>query len=136
MIPGARGQEQQRGSASLWVALGAVIILMVFGLIVDGADKVAAGRTASVAAAEAARAGGQSMSAATVISGQPQAAVDPAKGVQAARAYLAATGVTGSVAVSGDAITVNTSVPWKPRFLPGPGQTLTGTSTATRTSVR
>lgn len=133
---GQRGQDLERGSASLWVLIGSLALFAVLGLVYDGAAKVSAARVASVSAAEAARAAGQSMTPTAITSGQPQAAVDPARGAQAARSYLAAAGVSGTVSVSGDAIRVTTAVPWRPRFIPAPGQSLTGTATATRTSIR
>lgn len=126
------GPASDRGSMTLWMVLIGVALLLGLGLSIDGAEKVAAGRRAEVAAAEAARAAAQHPAASSV-GGNPS--VDAGQGAAAARSYLAAAGVPGSVRVSGDLIVVTTSVAWQPRFLPLPGQTLTGTATVRRTSV-
>lgn len=125
-----RAHDPERGSsAAVTVAALVPALLALCGLIYDGSTKAEAGRTASLTAAEAARAAGQHLSGA-VIQGR-LATVDPAAGAAAARSYLAASGVTGTVRVSGQTITVTTAVPWKPTvnvYLPG--ATLTGTATA------
>ena len=124
--------DPERGSSSAAVVVATLIpaLLALSGLIYDGSTKAEAGRTASLAAAEAARAAGQHL-AGDAIQGR-LAAVDPSAGAAAARSYLATAGVTGTVAVSGSTITVTTAVPWKPTFnVYLPGSTLTGTATAT-----
>lgn len=125
-----RADDPERGSSAAVVVAALVpALLALCGLIYDGSTKAEAGRTASLAAAEAARAAGQHL-AGPAIQGQV-AVVDPAAGASAARSYLSAAGVTGTVRVSGQTITVTTSVPWKPTintYLPG--ATLTGTATA------
>lgn len=122
--------DPERGSsAAVLVATLVPALLALCGLIYDGSTKAEAGRTASLAAAEAARAAGQHLSGAA-IQGQ-LAAVDPSAGAVAARSYLAVAGVTGTVRVTGSTITVTTSVPWKPTFNTYlPGDVLTGTATA------
>lgn len=124
--------ERDRGSMSLWVVLVGVALLLGMGLSYNGAQKVAAGRRAEVAAAEAARAAAQ-IPAASSVGGHT--AVDPTKSLAAARTYLAAAGVQGEARVAGDVIVVTTRVHWQPVFLPFPGKDLTGTATIARTTV-
>jgi hypothetical protein len=59
--------------------------------------------------------------------------IDPAGAARAARAYLAAAGVDGTVTVEGNAVRVSTSVTYEPVFLAVAGvgpMTVTGTASA------
>ena len=127
-------QDRERGGAALMVAILTPAFFALAGLIWDGSTKAEAGRTASLAAAEAARAAGQHLDGQAIVG--HTAGIDPAAGAAAARAYLTAAGVSGTVAVTGTTITVTTQVPWKPTINTWlPGSTLTGTATTATTHI-
>jgi Flp pilus assembly protein TadG len=97
--------RDERGSASIWAILviaGAFTVLL--GLVVDGGRVIDARVAASRAAAQAARAGADALSAASVRNGS--GAVD----AEAARArverYLRDAGMDGTVSVASDTVTV------------------------------
>jgi len=93
-------------------------VALVVGLVVDGSSRMNAIQAADHAAAEAARAGAQAVPEQTVQSRGVARGSSGARAVAAANAYLAAAGVSGSVAAGGGAnLTVTTSVPWTPVFL-------------------
>jgi hypothetical protein len=125
-----RRHRRDRGATTLTLITMGVAILMAIALVSDGADKVRAGRDATSIAQEAARAAGQQL-ATQAITGHGTN-LDTGRAAAAARAYLATVGIPGTVSVSGDTVTVTTSIAWTPRFLAGiaPGDTLHGTATA------
>lgn len=121
--------QQEEGYVALWTALLVVGLFTLAGLVYDGASRGSAARRAVMVANEAARAADQELTA-EAITGQ-QAQVDPARGAAAARDYLAAAGVHGSVVVEGDTVRITTSLPWSPSFTPLPAKAVTGSATAT-----
>lgn len=125
-----RQVRDERGAVTIYFAAVMVALLLGVGLVSDGASKIRAGRVATLAASEAARAASQHLQPGIVI-GQ-DAAVDPAKAAAAARSYLRAAGVDGTVTVTGDTVAVSTTVAWKPKFYGGvfPGSALHGNATA------
>lgn len=121
--------DRERGSMSVLTVLFLVSVLAVLGLVVDAGDKARAARLASFSATEAARAGGQNPGNAEILG--RASGVDTAAAAAAARSYLTQAGVTGTVRVSGDTLTVTTSVPWQPRiYTVLPGKTMTATASA------
>lgn len=111
--------SDERGSVSVLVAVLAIAFLMVAGLALDGGRKLGALAEARDLADNAARAGAQAVDTDTYqLTGTP--ALHPADAEQAALAYLAATGHTGTVAVDGSTVTVTVSLSVPTRFLPGP----------------
>ncbi len=120
--------RDQRGQVTAFVAVFAVTLLFVAGLVLDGGYVLAAKRRAINEAEGAARAG-----AATLAVGGYRASgpvnLDPAKAKAAARAYLAQTSHAGDIAVSGDRVmvTVRFDQPLQILGLGGLGaQTVTG----------
>ncbi|GAB3599691.1 hypothetical protein GCM10027586_02020 [Kineococcus gypseus] len=115
---GSRVERADEGNLSLFVAVIAVALLAVIGLAYDGAAKVQATQQADLAAAEAARAAGQELNVGTAIltSGR-STPIDPAAAAAAANRYLAAAGMNGSAAVTGETVTVTTRVQWRPVLL-------------------
>lgn len=100
-----RARTQQRGSASVWAILvisGAFTVLL--GLVVDGGRVIDDRLAASRAAAQAARAGADALSEASVRDGRE------AINIEAARArvgtYLREAGWRGTVSIAGDVVTV------------------------------
>ncbi len=112
--PARTGDE--RGSLSLFAVVIAVALLIVVGLVVDGGGKIAALQRADGAAREAARAAGQAIDVPAAVHGE-RPAVDAQAAAQAARDYLVAARVQGSVSVSGTVITVTTQADYRPVFL-------------------
>jgi hypothetical protein len=125
-------RRTDEGSISLFMVVLTIALLVAVGLVVDGGAKVRAIQRADEAAREAARAGTQALDVPAAVQGEA-VSVDPAAAARAARAYLVAAGVDGSVSVSGNAVTVSTHVPFAPVFLALAGvrpSTVTGTATA------
>lgn len=111
--------SDERGSVSVLVAVLAIAFLMVAGLALDGGRKLGALSEARDLADNAARAGAQAVDTdAYQLTGTP--ALDPADAEQAALAYLAASGHTGTITVDGTTVTVTVSLSVPTRFLPGP----------------
>ena len=95
----------ERGSASAWALLitsGAFTVLL--GLVVDGGRVLEARTAASRAAAQAARAGADALSSASVRNGEDAINVEAAKA--RAQEYLRTSGLSGSVTVSRRRVTV------------------------------
>lgn len=126
--PWRPGGDDERGSMSMYAAVLAVGLMILAGVVWDGSTRMRTALRASYVASEAGRAASQAI-AAEAIAGQ-NADVDPARGAAAARAYLASAGVDGTVAVSGQRVNITTTIPWDPRFVPVPGQAMTGHAVA------
>ena len=97
--------RDERGSASIWairVIAGAFTVLL--GLVVDGGRVIDERVAASRAAAQAARAGADALSAASVRNGSD--AVDAEAARARAQSYLRDAGMDGTVSVAGDTVTV------------------------------
>lgn len=98
-------KRDERGSASIWAILviaGAFTVLL--GLVVDGGRVIDQRVAASRAAAQAARAGADALSAASVRNGSD--AVDAEAARSRAASYLQDAGMDGTVSVAGDTVTV------------------------------
>jgi Flp pilus assembly protein TadG len=98
-------KRDERGSASIWAILviaGAFTVLL--GLVVDGGRVIDERVAASRAAAQAARAGADALSAASVRNGSD--AVDTEAARARAQSYLRDAGMDGTVSVAGDTVTV------------------------------
>ena len=108
----------ERGSVTVFLVVAAVGLLALMGLVVDGAAKVRAVQRADRVAAEAARAAGQSVDLAAVLSGEG-IRVDRRAALAAADAYLRAAGAAGVAQVSPDgrSVTVTTTAAQPTVFL-------------------
>ena len=110
-------RDRERGSVSLWMLTAAFAMIILAGLAVDLGGQVLTRHHASNVAAQAARAGGQQLQASRAIRGQGVRA-DPAQAVAAARTYLAASDVTGTVQLrGGTAVAVHTAATYHTKFL-------------------
>lgn len=89
-----------RGSMSLFLAMSALAILMVMGLLVDGGGALNASNRATSLAQEAARTAGQQIDPAQAIEGTA-ITIDPDAARAAALDYLAAANVQGDVEITG-----------------------------------
>jgi len=123
----------ERGSVSAFVAVIAVGLVMVAGLVYDGGQILAAQATARDLAANAARAGAQEIDLdALRADGIPL--LDPARAADAAHAYLQRSGADGEVVVDGARITVTARIHQDMRILPVPDRDVRATDTATATA--
>jgi Flp pilus assembly protein TadG len=85
----------------MFVTVASLGLLVLAGLVVDGSAKVRAVQRADRVAAEAARAAGQAIDLTAALEGSTIRA-DRRPAVAAARTYLEAAGVVGSVELSAD----------------------------------
>ena len=109
--------KSERGSVTLWMVTAAMAMIILAGLAVDLGGQVLTRQHASNVAAQAARAGGQQLQASRAIRGEG-VRTDPARAVAAARAYLAASDVTGTVQLRGStAVVVHTAATYHTKFL-------------------
>ena len=117
---------------SLFLVVAVLALFIAVGLVVDGGQKLRSTQRADDVAAEAARAGVQSVQPANTVRGQP-AQVNPEAAISAARHYLSVAGVAGTVTVTGGRVQVSTSISFTPAFLSLIGlgtQTVTGRASA------
>jgi Flp pilus assembly protein TadG len=113
----ARRNRDETGSVSVWLATASFVMVIIVGLAVDLAGQVQAQQRARDVAAQAARAGGQQIIAATAIQGDG-AVVDPASAQAAAQRYLASAGIQGRASIEGpDRLTVTTRTRYQTKFL-------------------
>jgi Flp pilus assembly protein TadG len=114
----AQRADADRGSVSLLFVVLAVGLLAMAGLVVDGGGKARAAAQADDVAQAAARAGVQALSPVAVLDGVSPAA-NPALAASAARAYLDAAGVSGTVSIApgGRTLSVTTADTYHPILL-------------------
>lgn len=126
----------QAGFVSLYVAVITMGLLALAGLVIDGGNALAARERAADSAGQAARAGADALNLTALRTGGPPVA-STAGATRAADAVLADGHVTGTVTVHGQAVTVTVVVHQPTSILSAVGLTsITGTATATATSVR
>lgn len=123
------------GSVSVYLAVWAVALMAMAGLVVDGGAAIAARGRAADLAEQAARAGADALSPASLRGMHPaDLQVDPASARSAAARVLALGGATGEVSISGLYVSVTAHVPRTAAVLSAVGvNDLTGTATATAT---
>jgi Flp pilus assembly protein TadG len=98
---------EERGVVTAFMAVFVVALLAVAGIVIDGGYTLAAKRRALDEAEGAARAGAQALTLGSLRQGTPR--LDPVRATAAAEEYLAKTGHAGTVAVSGDVVSVTVS---------------------------
>ncbi|MFD6177249.1 MULTISPECIES: TadE/TadG family type IV pilus assembly protein [unclassified Isoptericola] len=110
------GHDGERGSVSTWLVLSAFAMVLIVGLAVDLSGQVHAQQQVRDIAAQAARVGGQQLDATAVQGAYPSIAIGKAR--TAAQDYLAASGATGSVTVSGGTtVHVQVTSTYHPTFI-------------------
>ena len=123
----------ESGSVSAFVAVIAIGLVMVAGLVYDGGQVLAAQATARDLAANAARAGAQEIDL-DALRADGVAVLEPTRAATAAQGYLSASGVDGVVDVVDADITVTVRVTAKMRILPVPDRTIEASDRATATT--
>ena len=109
--------DRERGSVSIWLATASLVMIILVGLAVDLGGQVHAQQRARDIAAQAARVGGEQVLAGPAIRGQGVQS-DTAAAKSAARDYLAAADVSGSVTIQeGGTLVVNTTDTYQTTFL-------------------
>lgn len=121
--------SDDRGSVSAFVAVIAIALVAVAGLVYDGGQILTAQARARDLAANAARAGAQEIDLDTLRADQ-QVVLDPDRASAAALDYLAAHGAIGSVNVSGSRVTVTATIRQPLRILPGADRDVAATDSA------
>lgn len=124
--------RDERGSATIWMALSVVAFMLIVGLAVDLGGRMHAVQHASDIAAEAARSGAQQVTTGDAMRGQTPD-LDPHRATQAALAHITASGHTGTARIQAGQIHVTVTGAYTPVFLSsigvGPLQ-VTGTGQA------
>ena len=109
--------DRERGSVTTWLALGSIAMILAVGVAVDLTGQVHAQQHARDVAYQAARAGGQQLDNDLAVRGL-EAKADPYQAASAARTYLAAADVSGTVYVrGGDTVVVETTDTYQTKFL-------------------
>jgi Flp pilus assembly protein TadG len=116
------------GNVSLLVVIMLPALLMAAGLVLDGGRQLQVRRDTSAAASAAARAAVQLTEQESVGAG-----LDAGLASQRASVELATQGMTGTVAVSGQSVTVTATATVNYLILPG-GRSVSSSSTATPSS--
>jgi Flp pilus assembly protein TadG len=119
-----------RGSITGFVAIIAVALIMVVGMVYDGGQIIAAQASARSAADKAARAGAQEIDIATLRT-TSETVLDPTRAETVALDFLTEVGVSGTVTVSGSSVTVTVTINQPMHILPMPDRTVVATETAT-----
>lgn len=129
------GRRADEGSATVFVSITVLGLLVLVGLVVDGGAKIRGIQRADALAADAARVAGQRIDVPDAITGQDPA-LDARAATAAARAYLTARGVTGTVTTTATTVTVTVTDETPTVFLGLLGiHTLTVTGHASATLV-
>lgn len=131
---GVPAGHDQRGEINLLALMIAAVVVILFGLSVDGASRISAGQEATATARQAARAGGQQISTGIAASGQG-VTTNEVVARAAAQRYLRAAGATGDVSVNGDRVEVTATIQWRPIFLTMLASPVSGRSSATVTTT-
>ena len=97
-------ERSEEGSFTVFLAVLAVALFALVGLVIDGGRAVAAQSAASGDAEQAARVGAAQISIQAARSGI--VAIDPVAAARAANDYLQAVGSPGQVTVSGQTVIV------------------------------
>jgi Flp pilus assembly protein TadG len=110
-------RNREQGSVSLWMVTAAMAMIILTGLAVDLGGQVLTRQHVANVAAQAARAGAQQLQASLAIRGQG-VRTDPARAVAAARAYVVASEISGTVQLRGGAaLVVHTAATYHTKFL-------------------
>lgn len=109
-------QARERGDAAVAFVLLVPALILVIGLVVDGAGQMQASEQATSIAQSAARAAANAGVSAKLPS-TGVANISAGQAITAANSYLAAAGVTGTVQVNGQTVTVTVQKDYSTKFL-------------------
>ncbi|WP_316309528.1 pilus assembly protein TadG-related protein [Clavibacter michiganensis] len=129
MKPTEQPTDAERGNLTLALIILTVGIMLMIGLVVDGAGKIQAGERANQLASSAARVAANSLTGKAITTGSLE--LDGIAARNAAQNYLAAAGVNGTAFVVNNTVTVTVKDEYDTVFLSIIGiDTLTGQGTA------
>jgi len=121
--------NSERGNITLPLLILVVSFLLFVGLVVDGSGKIQASDHANQVAQSAARTAANSLTGDAIATGTLQLNAPAAQA--AAQGYIAAAGLTGTVTVVANTVTVTVTEDYSTIFLNMIGiNTLTGSGTA------
>jgi len=109
------GALDERGSLSPVVVLVVPALVVIVGLVVDSAGKYQTAEHAQQVASSAARAAANSLSGEAVRIGD--AFIDTSVAQATAQSYVNASGMTGSVTIAGQVVTVEVETTYATKFL-------------------
>lgn len=125
-----------RGQVTAFVAVMVAALILCAGLVIDGGLALAAKVRATDEAQAAARAGAEEIDLATYRQ-SGTVVLDPIQATDAAEQYLASTGDSGQVAVTGDTVTVSVEATQATQILGIAGlHSFTVSASASATAVR
>lgn len=107
----------ERGDSAVALLVIVPSLLLVVGLVFDGAGKIQADEEATAIAQSAARAG-VNAGAVPDDGGGEVARINPGAARAAAYEFLAASGASGEVSATGTTLSVQATVAYEPRMLP------------------
>ncbi|MFB3980267.1 pilus assembly protein TadG-related protein [Microbacterium proteolyticum] len=123
-------RDEERGSITPFFVVFVPALILIVGLVVDGAGKIQANENAQAIASGASRAAANAVAAQVVSNGG--VSLDNTRASIAANDYIAASGMTGTVSVAGGRITVNVETSYSTKFVSIIGiNTLPAEATAT-----
>lgn len=124
-----RSLRSERGDSATGLLIIVPILILLMGLIVDGAGKIQADEQAAAIAHSAARAGANAGALPDNGTGEI-ARINPAAARAAAERFLSASGAAGSVQADATTVYVTAQVSYQPKFLPLGGLTGEGQGNA------
>lgn len=128
--------DAEQGSIALYFAIVTVAAFALSGLVVDGGAALATRERAADLATQAARAGADALTAASLRGAPADLQIDPIAAKRAADAVLEAANATGRVSITGDSVTVVARVPRRTVILSAFGlNDISQTASATATAI-
>lgn len=125
-----RARDDERGSVSPMLLVFIPMLMLVVGLVVDGAGKIQANDQAQMIASGASRAAANALASQVIVNGS--LVLDTRTARQTATDYVQAAGMTGTVDVVGGRIVVNVQTEYATKFISVIGiNTLPAEATAT-----
>lgn len=108
-------RDDERGSITPFFVVFVPALVLIVGLVVDGAGKIQANENAQAIASGASRAAANAVAAQVVSNGG--ISLDNNRARTAATDYIEASGMTGTVNVVGDRITVSVETSYSTKFV-------------------
>ena len=108
-------RDDERGSITPFFVVFVPALILIVGLVVDGAGKIQANENAQAIASGASRAAANAVAAQVVANGG--ISLDNTRASIAANDYIEASGMTGTVTVAGGRITVNVETSYSTKFV-------------------
>ncbi|ALJ22370.1 pilus assembly protein TadG-related protein [Microbacterium sp. No. 7] len=108
-------RDEERGSITPFFVVFVPALVLIVGLVVDGAGKIQANENAQAIASGASRAAANAVAAQVVSNGG--ISLDNNRARTAATDYIEASGMTGTVNVVGNRITVSVETSYSTKFV-------------------